>query len=279
MSNGDTQVLRKSHIKRIFKDDDPTSDQWIDVERLDELVFISRRQFPWREKHWRFDWDSFDPDGVDVDGKEIPKKKIKNPADAKDDDSSVIEVPIRAVVVVTTGKKNQYQEYKQYFLSDDSSQFRETHSRRIYHHDLAEGAIDDGNNPPRNPDDYLNALNDQDEDQFVDVEIIDKFWTHEKDSRGPHGERITAAWQEKKWLIDSDTDQLLREPLLESDKVNLEGFQDIRNPSGDGDSVTIDPPWRVDPLQNIVNVNWGGLAVIFGPGITNAPAPPKKSSS
>jgi hypothetical protein len=32
-----------------------------------------------------------------------------------------------------------------------------------------------------------------------------------------------------------------------------------------------DPPWRLDPLQNIVNINWGGLAVIFGPKDEDAP--------
>lgn len=268
MSNG--VIFRRSHIKRIFRDDDPESDQWVDVERLDVLVFISRIKYPWRKKVWAFDWGSFDPDGLDVDGNKIPKKKVQDPnddSDPNDENASVVKVPVRAVVVVGTGKAGQYQEYKHYFVNDDSCKTRETHSRRIYHHDIAEGGLDDRNNPPRDPEDYFNSLSDQDEGQFVDVEILDRYWTNEVDGRGPHGERKTAAWQEKKWLINSDTDRLLRDPLLESDKVNLEGFKDISNPSGGeggevAGSVTIDPPWRLDPLQNIVNVSWGGLLAV-----------------
>jgi hypothetical protein len=35
--------------------------------------------------------------------------------------------------------------------------------------------------------------------------------------------------------------------------------------------MAADPPWRLDPLQNIVNINWGGLAVIFGSKDEDAP--------
>jgi hypothetical protein len=43
------------------------------------------------------------------------------------------------------------------------------------------------------------------------------------------------------------------------------------NPDG---SAKINPPWRLDPLQNIVNISWGSLAVIFGPKDQDAPSPP-----
>lgn len=263
MSNGDDAVLRKSHVKRIYKDDDPESDQWIDIERIDELRFESKKQLPWREKRWTFDWDSFDPDGVDVDGKEIPKKKIKEHPD--DSDNDAIAVPVRAVVMVTQGKEQQYQAYKHYFINDDSNSTRETHSRHVFHYDITNNMLDDNKQPPRNPDDYLNALGDKDKDQFVEVEILDKYWTNEHESRNDHGDRKAGNWQEKKWLIDSDVDQLLKDRDGDTSKdgatINPSGgeFGDI------ADAVTIDPPWRLDPLQNIVNVQWGGLAVIFGP--------------
>jgi hypothetical protein len=41
--------------------------------------------------------------------------------------------------------------------------------------------------------------------------------------------------------------------------------QDPQGPNGPND---IDPPYRLDPLQNIVNVNWGNLAVEFFPKAT-----------
>jgi hypothetical protein len=45
--------------------------------------------------------------------------------------------------------------------------------------------------------------------------------------------------------------------------------------NGDG-TVKIDPPYRLDPLQNIVNISWGGLAVEFGPGAKDAPSNKKQ---
>lgn len=269
MSNGD-EVTRKSHIKRIYQNDDTESSVWIDVERLDELRFVSRKDYPWREKRWRFDWDTFNPDGENV-----TKKKVKQHRDDPDSDS--IEVPVRDMVFVTEGREQKYQAYRHFFINNDSNSTRETHSRRIYHHDIAEESLDDQRNPPRDPDAYLNALSDQDEGQFIDVELLDKYWTNENESRDAHGNKKEGVWQEKKWLLnDKDVDPLLKEPLLDSDKINLEDFQGINNPSGGGlgdvaGSVTVDPPWRLDPLQNIINVNWGGLAVIFGEGASDAP--------
>lgn len=260
MSNGDGEVTRKSHIKRIYKDDDPKTnpDMWVDIERLDELRFVAKTKYPWREKRWKFDWDNFDPDGENV-----TKKKIKQHRDDSDDDA--IEVPVRDMVLVTEGREQQYQGNKHYFPNDDSNETRETHSRRIYNHDIPDDQLDDNQNPPRDPDDYLNALGKQDEDQFIDVELIDKFWTKEHESRDAHGNKKPSAWQEKKWILnDKDVDPLLREPLVESDKVNLEGFRNVINPAA---GPQVDPPWRLDPLQNIVNVSWGGgLAVEFYEG-------------
>jgi hypothetical protein len=40
----------------------------------------------------------------------------------------------------------------------------------------------------------------------------------------------------------------------------------------------VDPPWRLDPLQNIINVSWGGLAVEFGEKDHDAPGMKPKDS-
>ena len=282
------EIVRKSHIHRIYKDDDPTNDQWIDIERIDELRYISHSRYPRRERVWRFDWEDFDPKGLDIDGKPIPKKRIQDPTDdsnPNDANASVIEVPVRAVVYVTTAKKQQFQAYKHYFINDDSNTTRETHSRRIYHHDITSESLDQGGNPPRDPETYLNALGDQDSGQYLDVEILDKYWSKERESRDTHGHIKPGNWQEKKWVLDAVTDRLLREPLLDDDVAGGEpGFVPTSNPSSGagGDvagTVKIDPPWRLDPLQNIVNVNWGGLAVIFGPESADAPSQKKKQDT
>ena len=38
-----------------------------------------------------------------------------------------------------------------------------------------------------------------------------------------------------------------------------------------GGETKIDPPYRLDPLQNIINISWGGLAVEFGDKDQDAP--------
>ena len=42
--------------------------------------------------------------------------------------------------------------------------------------------------------------------------------------------------------------------------------------------ATINPPWRLDPMQNIVNISWGKdtLAVEFGDKDQDAPGMSKK---
>lgn len=269
MSNG--KFTRKSHIKRIYRDNDPTSDQWIDIERLDELRFVFKVKFPWHEYIWTFDWDKFDPDGDNV-----TTKKIVDPKDDAKSPDNVIKVPVRDMVLVQTGKEQKYQAYKHFFINTEGNDTRETHSRRIYHHDIDEAALDGKKNPPRDPEAYRNVLRDQDQNQYIDVEIIEQFWTDEHESHDSHGERKPGAWQKKKWVLDPTIDPLLRDPLLPSD-IPSPDFSRITNPSGGASeevagSVTVDPPWRLDPLQNIVNVNWlGGLAVIFGEQASDAP--------
>jgi hypothetical protein len=263
VSNGDdATVTRKAHIKRLYKDDDPdtNSDIWIDVERLDELRFVTKTNFPWQERVWQFDWDSFNPDGSDLDGNEIPRKPVQDPNDSSDPNdpgANVVWVPVRAMVFVNEGSNYKWQGYKHYFINDNSNFTRETHSRRVYHYDIPANQLDDNQNPPRDPQDYLNSLGDKDKDQYLEVEILDRYWTNEMEGRDSSGNTKAGTWQEKKWLINSDTDALLSDWEGETDN----DFATINPDAG----PQVDPPWRLDPLQNIVNVSWlGGLAVEFG---------------
>jgi hypothetical protein len=234
------------------------------------LRFVSKVNFPWREKVWQFDWSSFDPSGTDLDGNEIPKKLIQDPQDESkptDPGASVVQVPVRGMVFVNEGIDYQWQGYKHYFINDASNATRETHSRLVYHHDISEKYLDDDGNPPSDPQDYLNALGDQDEGQYLEVEILDGYWTDEHEGRDDQGNKKPSTWQEKKWLLDSTDDPLLQDPIVGSD-IPKPGFSPTYNPDA---GPTVDPPWRLDPLQNIINVNWGGLAVIFGPQGDDAP--------
>jgi hypothetical protein len=260
-------TARKTHIIRLYKDDDPESDQWIDIERLDELYFESGRGPQYREKKWKFDWDNFDPDS-----KTVTKKQIVDP----NDENNFIEVPVRNSVFVHEARGDQYYSYKKKFLNNDSNRRRETVSRQVFYHEIKEEYLEVNGQPPSDPDDYLASLGEQDMDQWVEVELLKQYWTDQKDNHDAQGKlRSASAWQAKKWLYnDDDVDPLLRDPMLETDEVDPD-FVPKDNPT---DGPIVDPPWRLDPLQNIVNISWGGgLAVEFFDGENGKPSEPPGS--
>lgn len=248
-------AARITHIKRIYQDDDPNSEVWIDIERIDRVsVIVAGRQ----RRIYNFDWDTIESGPVaDKD-----KKTISDPHD----DASTIDVPIRNAIRL----KFPRAVYNHYFLNDATNASRETHSRRIYHHEVKQGYLVDGQ-PPSDPETYRDSLGEQDPEQFIDVEVLDDYWTRGDDQRdlyqqfqGLQGGTAkgpkTVRGQVRKWDGTTD-DPLLQDPLVDGDvEGGTPGFILQKNP----DAGIIDPPWRLDPLQNIVNVNWSsGLAVEF----------------
>jgi hypothetical protein len=168
--------------------------------------------------------------------------------------------------------------YNHYFLNDETNASRETHSRRIYHHEIKKNYLVNGG-PPRDSETYHESLGEQDPDQFIDVEVLDAYWTNGDDAndlyqrhqglqngmaKGPK----TVRGQRHQW-VGTTNDPLLKDPLVIGDVAGGDpGFILQNNPQA---GPTIDPPIRLDPLQNIVNIHWGGLAVIFGPQDSDAP--------
>lgn len=247
MSNGDDggKTLRKAHVYRVYKDEDRDSDTWVDVERIDEIIYEKGQKFPGQLTRWQFDWQGFDPHGG-------PFKTLKNP----DDKDSTLDVPIRNEIKVLEGQRRdvngsyvtKYQEYRHIFNNSSDNTKRHTTPRRIYHYDISDDKLDDNKQPPSDPDDYVSVLKDRDKTQHVDVEVLVSYTTNEGSGR---------QWWEKRWL-QADTD-----PFLDK---NFQPGQGGDAASDVGDSG-IDPPYRLDPLQNIINVKWGGkLAVKFSAG-------------
>lgn len=252
MSNGKEKV---THIKRIFQDNDKDSDTWVDVERIVELWVETGQGADWQELHYKFNWD----DESWRDKK--TKKKIRDPNDS----DNFIEVPIRSELTVEVSGA-RYQKSIHSFGNGSSNKTRRTHSRKIYHYDIDEKYLRDGQ-PPSNPDEYKKLRRNKDESQHVEVEILDDYIAAGRKGRdihgrsgftGLHGRSTPGHWQERIWHFEGSS-------LLEDDQGAL---THIKNPEA---GPKIDPPWRLDPLQNIVNVNWGGLAVIFGQYATDAP--------
>lgn len=260
MSNGErgdgSSGARVVHVQRIFQDGDPQSNTWVDVERIDELHLIVAGT---QRVHYIFNWDVLESKGYDG-----PIKTVVNP----NDENSKIDIPVREVVHVVGPKGNVAHQ----FLNDASNLSRETHSRRIYHHAIKNAYLSEGK-PPRDPQQYLNSLGGQDKDQFIDVEIIDAYITIGFDKDDIHGfsqiladgvpKDSKARTQRKAWQGTTD-DPFMNEPLLISDQEGgVPGFMLLRNPDA---GPQIDPPWRLDPLQNIVNVQWAGELVFVSKG-------------
>jgi hypothetical protein len=253
-------VFRISHIHRVYQNDDPDTEIWVDIERIDELQRQTTYAGDGQLSHWTFDWSLFDPDNA-------PKKRITEPKN----DSNYIDVPLRDTYFVRSTINGQASLYR--FINDETNKARDTHSRRIYHHEIKEAYLQDGL-PPSDPQDYFNSLGKQDKDSYVDVEVIDRVWSKHKALRDIHGQRIKTFTgliqaiheyaQKKKW-VSADTDRLLREPLLDDDETDP-NFMPIYNPDA---GPEIDPPWRLDPIQNIVNVSWGAGAVFVWGTLTD----------
>jgi hypothetical protein len=248
---------RITHIKRIHQDNDPNRDVWVDVERIDKVtVIVAGRQ----RRTYEFDWDTFESEQTaDQD-----KKTISDPSD----ETSTIDIPIRNKIRL----KFPRAVYNHIFLNDATNASRETHSRRIYHHEINAAYLSDGE-PPGDPQMYRDSLGQQDKDQFIDVEVLDNYWTKGDDPRdhyqqfqrlqdGRAKDPKTVRGQRHKW--DGTTnDPLMEDPLVEGDvEGGSPGFILRSNPQ---DGPIIDPPWRLDPLQNIVNVHWAaGAAFVMG---------------
>lgn len=253
---------RITHIKRVYQNDNPDSDAWVDIERIDELDLDIAGQ----RVNYVFDWKPYDAP-VMVG---IQKKTLVDPNDS----TTTIDVPVRDKHRIQFPQ----QIYDHYFLNGRDNKTRETHSRRIYHHAIKEAYLV-GNEPPSNPRFYRDSLGEQETEQYIDVEVIDAYHTQQDDNnnqyqhfqdlfRGIPFRNQIVRDQVREWSGITD-DPLVKDPLVPGDVAGGQpAFVQEKNPTA---GPKIDPPWRLDPLQNIVNVHWGGLAVIFGPKDSDAP--------
>jgi hypothetical protein len=152
---------------------------------------------------------------------------------------------VRDSVIFETGSGYHWRTINHNFDNTADNTSRTVNARKVYHYAVPDSSLDENKQPPRNSDDYLNSLGDRDNSQYVRTEVLVSYRTTEG---------IGFHWQEKNWQPSSDSDPLLRDPLKEDEPTN-DGPAGTDDANGDGG---IDPPWRLDPLQNIVNVSWRG---------------------
>jgi hypothetical protein len=216
----DTKDKRRAHIFRIYKDDDQSSDTWVDIERIDAITFETGSGKDYRKWYYQYDWSKFDPKDHDT----AEYKYITNAADSVDgtvsgistspptDGRDFIKVPIRKALTVESGKGMDFQRTKHTHengSNDKPDSTRKTHKRKVSHYDLGKDALDAVGQPPKSTQDYFNALDgsSMDDSNSIEVEVLDEIIT-------TTGSGFT--WRKWFWTLGSDADAMLADPLKKS---------------------------------------------------------------
>lgn len=262
---------RKTHVERIYGKDESedggpdNSDMWVDLEVVDRFVLDTYHpgivgKFPsmlGQTSKWELAEDRGDLEKL----REFKEKKVKNP----DDEEQYVIVKVWDQTHADEGLLLPGSVKRNYENADDGDgnkkkqrgeDDRVVEVRKCVHRDIddewltkgtdAEGEkIEEGEEqPPRDPKEYLDAIkktDSTDKDQYVKVEYI-KSWKSER--FGPQ-----ATW------IDVELDNSILIPPADEA----------------GDESKEDKPVRLDPLQWIVNVGFGGIAAEFGDKDEDAP--------
>lgn len=289
---------RKTHVTRIFgtnKNKDILHDMWVDVERIDKATMKKNakdlrgqktvRKLKWTDDPRKPD-DYVDPDDEDAlyAAGQINRKtvlvKLCDP-ESTDDFSDPDEwIPVRKLKKIKSKRKVQHdgvsQTQVEKWVNDDTQHSRVVEARRFLHYDTN---IDDEADKAAEDDPTIKAYvvksddytrldgqdgteDTKDDSQWIEHEVVTK--VIHKGNKVYYGN--AAAPND----LDTSRGQVLKTKfhnnylIDDSEPAKLEKL-------GQND---VDPPYRLDPYQNIININWGGLAVEFGNG---ADGPPEKS--
>jgi len=252
---------RKTHVIRILgtnKAGDILPDIWADVERIDEAKTVhetAETSFQGTVKRLKWsddpDKDDYNPDGTP--SRKLTIVKVCSPDEPdQSDPEQWIPIPVidkRRSQIGDQGKVEK-------FINDRKTSARIVKQRRILHYDTniddkAQAAFDA--DPARKVfvvtgDQYTRDDSTKDDSQFLEHEVI-TFWKSQETEDTGSGQGGDQGKQVKllnQYLID------------ESDPAKLE----IVGTDG------FNPPWRLDPYQNIVNVQFSGqlLLVWFSGG-------------
>ncbi|UWU73038.1 hypothetical protein N2603_23325 [Bradyrhizobium huanghuaihaiense] len=252
----DRPPSRKTHITRVYgtnKKGEILPDMYADVERMD--VIKSRTQTTEAQSQGvvrRLRWcddptkDDYDPKGNKNRKTEV--LKVCDPEATEDVNDPDEWIPIRVIKSVkSTGGNGRGEEYQDNFLNEAVQSARVAKVRRVVGYAtnidrVAERAVDadpDLREYVVSSEQYTKDIETKDKGQYVEVEI--------PLSLRHRGNSLSVDVQARKTKLLND--YLIEES--EPAKLTVRGNNDLN------------PPYRLDPFQNIVNINWGGLAVKF----------------
>jgi len=246
---------RKTHVIRILgtnKNGDVLRDIWADVERMDEETSVTQGEVSsYQGVVTRLRWmDDPDDDDFDPDGNPSRKMRIVKVCSPDEPDQSDPEEWIPIPVIEKMRLVSGDQGIVHNFVNDAATSARIVEARRILHYDTniddkAQAAFDA--DPTRkvfvvSGDQYTRKEDTKVAGQYLEHEII----THTKS-------RASGVTKTGQGDDQGRQTKLLNQYLIdESEPAKLEAV---------GDNG-FNPPWRLDPYQNIVNVQWGGAVQV-----------------
>jgi hypothetical protein len=262
---------RKVHVKRVFRQNDDGSndeDVWIDVARFDRVRFnfqatlegklgqLINYRFNWKDDRNLDEHISGDADNENNNpNRKTEQLKVKNPDDPNDDTQTVELWIVDQAKIRLDGDEFGLngQIVKHVFKNippgkDGAALARKTTVIKVVNNDL--GGLDmSQSNVDWN--DYKTALQNgtKDDSQHLDAEVVDRFNVNFQ-TGNQHGGQTGVLGQTVKYAFKNDVIEQLFDP----------GNRDAVDTNGDPAVL------RTDPLQYIVNVGWGGLAVEFFDG-------------
>lgn len=240
-------MSRKSHIKRITGKSKPTGggepvdepDVYVDVARIDTLDTV---EWPGaQENQINLQWK--DAPGEDGNpGRRMGNVRLIDPEETNRDDPSVwIDLPVieRMTLVRHPGAQEQVTSFQPSSADPQADELETARRVAIRRVTNAETNVDvqlDARGYLADDGDYARKADTIDDTQYLDVEIIESYPStlHQ----GPSPQEVLVS------LINDDLKEMFSPPPGDAK----------RNPA------------RLDPFQNIVNVQWGGGATEFEPG-------------
>lgn len=241
---------RAVHIQRFYnvnEDDFSTNkDCWMDVAIIDNR-FIST------SSGWKYKRSSFTPaflNGANPARTTWPKRVLSPNEQDTGDPTIYVDLPVLIASGWSTGSGDRRRIHT---WGPGTNESRTYWRRRVIHYEIdVSTATTQGLNDPAHPEigpawysvtDYLEALSAPDPSDYIDVEVtvITRLAVQS-------GSRFKSGMLS---LGDNAYDMLLRDPL----RPDL--ISSVPAESPDYYPGKFDPPWRLDPFMNIVNIGTG----------------------
>lgn len=250
---------RKVHYLRIFatnKAGDVIRDQWLDMERIDELTTTTQDHGYWQEVVYKLRWfDEPDHDDPPESRKTRIVKYWDVTAYGPNEEDAEEWVPIDVVTEFETTSSDVTTIYK--LLNDALTDFRVRQRRRWVHYDTsidaqAEAALDADSTLKTYyavADDYQKDEETRDEEDWVETEVILRHLSRASGQTGMISSSANGLEIAK--TMSNGTDQE-RSMQLNNDYL----ISNSEESKLDGD---VPPERRIDPFQNIVNTKVSAL--------------------